>query len=150
MHCADKYIINIISVHGKHCLDGGANLCFHPVSDPRGRQLLVPWACPQGMLQNAHCAWVKKYSCLRNLLGAHSEGFSVLCFCLQGRKKRKLKSKLRFVLLQNCFSTYKDFKAKKGRAYPFSAILSELLSCHTDTNGGCGSAAEISDSLDIK
>lgn len=62
----------------------------------------------------------------------------------------KAKSKLRFVLLQDCFSTYKVFEAKKSRVYPFTAILSELLSCHRDRNGGCGSAAEIIDTLDIK
>lgn len=121
-----------------------------PVSEPLGRQLRVSWACPRGRLLNVHCAWVKKYSCLRNLLTSHSDGFNVSHFCFQWRKKRKVKSKLRFVLLQNCLNTYKAFKAKADRAYPFNAILSELLSCHAGRNGDCGSAAEISDTVDIK
>lgn len=119
-----------------------------PVSEPMGRHLHVSWACPWGRILNVCCARVKKYSCLRYLLTSHSDGFNVLCFCLQWRKKRKAKSKLRFVLLQ--FNTYKAFKAKPDRAYPFNAILSELLSCHADRNGGCCSAAEISDTLVIK
>lgn len=107
-----------------------------PVSEPMGRQLHI---------------WVKKYFCLRNLLSSHSDGFNVLNFFLQQKEKEpNAKSKLQFVLLQSCFSAYKAFKAKKGRAYPFNAILSELLSCHADRNGGCASGAEISDTLDIK
>lgn len=62
----------------------------HPVSEPMARQLLVCWACPQGRFLNPHRAWVKEYSCLRNLLPSHSDGsMPWVAVCNVGKKKKR-------------------------------------------------------------
>lgn len=98
LHCAEKYIMNIIWVHGKHCLEVGEQISApHRVSDPMGRQLLVFWACPQGMLLNAHCAWLKKHSCWETLCLILMGSVPCASVCNEGKKgKQKVNWDLSF------------------------------------------------------